>query len=278
MRAVHRLLLASACALTSVPSTDSATADVPTAQPTATFAAWDHRFDGPDHLQAGLTTLRLHNRGQVPHQLQLLRLMDGKTPADLAKALRAAPTQVPGWAKHMGGPNGVESGHTAEATVFLEPGAYVIICLIPTKDQRPHAVLGMQKILQVHDSGADRPTFTGTVHMAMFDYEYVVVQDLKSGPQTFYVVNRGRQPHQVSLVQLENGAAPEDMLKAFGPAAGSPLQGKLLGGMASLEPGGRGMFTASLTPGRYAMMCLFPDPASPDSHAAKGMVMTFTVQ
>lgn len=255
----------------------SAYASVSSTAPVASFVAIDHGFQGPDTLRAGLTTLRLHNRGREPHQLQLLKLTEGKSPGDLAASLRGPHAQVPHWAKHMGGPNGVGSGETAEATVYLEPGTYVIICAIPTKEQQLHAAVGMQKTLQVIGGGSPGQDFIGNVHMAMFDFEFVVVQNMRRGEQTFYVVNRGNQTHQVSLVQLDSGASPEDMLAAFGKPP-APLPGKLLGGMAGLEPGGRGMFTASLAPGRYAMMCLFPNPTSHDNHAAKGMVMNFTVE
>jgi hypothetical protein len=214
--------------------------------PVASFAAWDHGFEGPDTVAAGLTAFRLQNRGQEPHQLQLLWLTAGRTPADLASYLQASHGAVPQWAKHMGGPNGVGPGDSAEAIMYLEPGTYVITCAIPTKGQEPHAILGMPKTLHVIASEAPQPEFSGHVHMAMFDYEYVVIQDMRSGPQTFYVVNRGNQTHQVSLVQLNPGASADDMLAAFAPSAIAPLPGKLLGGIAGLEPGGRGMFTASL--------------------------------
>ncbi|ALA60308.1 hypothetical protein [Nitrospira moscoviensis] len=262
-------------AVPGITAADAGAADL-AAPPVAVFAALDDRFEGPDQLQAGLTTLRLHNRGEEPHQLQLLKLADDKSPADLAASLREQ-AQVPPWAKHMGGPNGVGAGETAEATVYLEPGTYVVICAIPTKDQRPHAALGMQKTVRVTHTAPSDAEFIGNVHMAMFDYEFVVVQKVDSGPHTFYVVNRGHQAHQVSLVQLNPGASTDDMLAAFGSPQRSPLPGKLMGGMAGLEPGGRGTFSASLSPGRYAMMCLFPNPAAHDSHAAKGMVMNFTV-
>jgi uncharacterized cupredoxin-like copper-binding protein len=56
------------------------------------------------------------------------------------------------------------------------------------------------------------------------------------------------------------------------------LPGQLIGGMSGLEPGTEGTFAAAFSPGRYAMICLFPNPTAPDSHAAKGMVMHFTIE
>jgi hypothetical protein len=172
----------------------------------------------------------------------------------------------------------VSPGETADATVYLEPGVYVLTCAIPSKSQEPQTMRGMSKTLHVVGNRVPPPEFMGQVHMAMFEYEFVVVQRMRSGPQTFYVVNRGSRVHQVSLVRLNPGATADDMLAAFAPTTAMSLPGELLGGMAGLEPGGRGMFTAALSRGRYALICLFPNPTAHDSHAAKGMVMNFTVE
>jgi hypothetical protein len=243
-----------------------------------TFSAWDHSFEGPDVIPAGQTTIRLHNGGREPHQLQLLKLDEGKSPADLAAVLQEPGTAIPQWAKHMGGPNGVGSGGDAEATIFLEPGSYVLICVIPAEHQRTHAALGMQKALLVTGNLPSAAEFRGNFHMAMFDYEFVVVQPLKKGRHIFYVINRGSQPHQVSLVRLDPGASAADVLAAFGKTVLPSMPGQMIGGMSGLEPGGEGMFSADFAPGRYVMICLFPNPTAHDSHAAKGMVMNFTIE
>ena len=244
----------------------------------ATFSAWDDRFEGPDTIPGGPITIRLHNRGKELHQLQLLKLDEGKSSADLAVALRETGGVVPRWAKHMGGPNGIGSGDTSEATMYLEPGSYVIICGIPTKKHKTHAALGMQKPLHVVENAPTFPEFYGNFHMAMFDYEFVVVQPMKKGRHTFYVINRGSQAHQASLIRLNRGASVHDVLRAFTRDAPLALPGKLIGGISGLEPGGDGTFTAEFTPGRYALICLFSDPTGHNSHAAKGMVMNFTIE
>jgi uncharacterized cupredoxin-like copper-binding protein len=248
------------------------------APPSATFSAWEHRFDGPDRLPAGQTTIRLQNRGKEPHQLQFLKLEEGRSAADLAAALKSDTGNIPQWAKHMGGPNGVGAGQSSEATLYLEPGSYVLICGIPGKHHKRHAALGMQKALRVMDTTPPPPDFQGSFHMAMFEYEFVVVQPLRKGRHTFYVVNRGNQIHQASFVRLNPGASAEDVIAALEQGTPSRLPGTLVGGMSGLEPGRDGTFTAELTPGRYAIMCLFSNPRVSESHAAKGMVMNFTIE
>jgi hypothetical protein len=87
----------------------------------ATFVAADHRFERPGTLAAGQLTIRLLNRGHEPHQIQLLKLTEGKTPADLAAALQGTPFQIPRWAKHMGGPNAIGAGGESRASLYLAP-------------------------------------------------------------------------------------------------------------------------------------------------------------
>lgn len=278
MRKSHRFALVCVCLCSVVAAFGPASASTSSRQShVATFSASEHRFTGPDRLPAGLTTVRLHNRGKEPHQLQLLKLEDGKSPADLAVALNSDGVALPSWAKHMGGPNGVNAGGVSEATLYLEPGSYVIICSVPGKQHKSHAALGMQKAVRVMDTSPAPAEFQGNFHMAMFEYEFVVVQPLRKGRHTFYVINRGTQIHQASFVRLNPGASAEDVLTALRQDKPGRLPGTLIGGMSGLEPGREGTFTAELTPGRYAIMCLFSTDRS-ESHAAKGMVMNFTVQ
>jgi len=277
MRNAFRFGACCLCVLTAVTtlSSHSVTAASPKE---AVFTASDYRFDGPETIPAGQTTVRLRNRGKEPHQLQLLLLDAGKTPAQLAAALQPGTHGVPAWARQVGGPNAVAAGQTAEATLFLETGTYIIICGIPGKNHQTHAALGMQKALRVSDSSPSPPEFRGNFHMAMFEYEFVVVQPLRKGRHTFYVVNRGNQIHQASFIRLNAGASTDDVLAAMHQDNATRLPGTLIGGMSGLEPGRDGTFTADLTPGRYAIMCLFSNAIMSESHAAKGMVLNFTIE
>jgi uncharacterized cupredoxin-like copper-binding protein len=153
-----------------------------------------------------------------------------------------------------------------------------VICGIPGNSHQSHAELGMQKTLRVLDTGPPPSEFQGNVHMAMLEYEFIVVQPLTKGRHTFYVINRGALDHQASVVRLNPGASAEDVLTALEQEEPSRLPGTLIGGMSGLEPGRDGTFTAELTPGRYAIMCLFSTPHARESHAAQGMVMNFIIE
>ncbi|HSE59945.1 MAG TPA: hypothetical protein VLA99_14690 [Nitrospiraceae bacterium] len=266
------LVLATGCA------TDPSGPHITGTTTIATFHASDFGFEGPDRLPAGQTVVRLVNHGQQPHHIQLVKLTDGMNLDQLVEALQAPVVQMPNWAKHMGGPNGIGPGGRAEATLFLEPGSYALLCTIPTTDRQPHITLGMYKALTVVEQG-DRPqSFAANYHLSLRDYEVAVIEPMTAGLHSFYVKNRGTQVHQVSLVRLNPGASDGHVAAALAPASDLPSwPWQLAGGMTGLEPGGEGVFTAMLASGRYSLICLFPNPNTPQSHAAKGMVLTFEV-
>ena len=259
------------CLLVAAFVTPSATPSNPQVN-IVTFSASDYRLEGPEQLPAGQTTVRLRNRGTEPHQLKFLKLEEGKSPADLAAALRSGTGPAPSWAKYMGGPSGVDAGKASEATLYLEPGTYVVVCGVPGKH---HLTNVPQKVVKVVDTVPPPAEFRGNFHMAMFEYEFVVVQPLRKGRHSFYVINRGREVHQATLVRLNPGASASDVLAALNQNESSPLPGKMVGGMSGLEPGRDGTFTAELAPGHYSILCLF---GNGESHAAKGMVTNFTIK
>src|SRR5437867_7890163 len=117
------------------------------AAPTVHVVATEYAFQAPDSLPAGLTDFHLMNNGKEPHHLTLIRLAPGQTPADLAKMDPSKP--MPEGMTMPGGPNFAAPGGTAEAMVDLQPGNYVMVCLIPASDGKPHLLHGMVHPLTV---------------------------------------------------------------------------------------------------------------------------------
>ena len=89
MRMSHWFVFQSVGACLAIAAFWTISTAAPPPQPSVvTFSAWEHRFNGPEQLPAGQTTVRLRNRGKEPHQLQFLKPEEGKTPAELAAAAR----------------------------------------------------------------------------------------------------------------------------------------------------------------------------------------------
>ena len=80
------------------------------------------------------------------------------------------------------------------------------------------------------------------------------------------------------VVKLDPGKTAKDFGQAFEPGASGPPPGRPLGGIVGLERGGSGFFTGTFEPGRYGLICFFPDQQTGAPHFSKGMTMDFTVK
>src|SRR5579884_902553 len=237
----------------------------------ATFIAEEYQFEGPNIVPEGRTMIQMRNHGHEAHHIQLLKLEKGKTADELVEALRHRVVHIPSWAKQVGGPNAISPGQDAEAIADLQPGSYVLVCVIPSRDGTPHVALGMHQELQVIEGGLSAPHYD--YHLALRDFSFAVPEQIHSGRRTFRVFNRGTQAHEVTLVKLAPAATVPDVVASLTPGATDRLPGTLMGGLSGLEPGTEGFFTATLTPGRYAFLCLFPNPGGETSHVNRGMVL-----
>jgi len=236
----------------------------------------DYGFDAPDSVRAGLTTLRLvTNPGQEIHQVGLIRIDSGKTPADLFNAMKT-PGPLPAWAKEIAGVNPPAPGQTADATLTLEPGNYLLVCFVPSPDGVPHIAKGMSRPMTVTGAQVAAATLPGDVEIDLSDYAFRLSTPLTAGSHVIRVVNDAQQTHEVQVVRLAPGKTPADVAawveKMQGPPPGEPLSG-----VAGLGVGETASFPLTLTPGNYALLCFIPDAKDGKPHVAHGMMQEFKV-
>ena len=242
-----------------------------------TVTATDFRFDAPATAPAGAVTIHLINHGKELHQVQLIKLEDGKTAADFAKALQT-PGPPPSWIKFVGGPNGIAPGQEAQATSVLAPGSYMYLCFIPSQDGVMHAAKGMVRPFEVTaTSGAATEAPAADVTITLTDYAFDSSQPLTAGPHTILVKNAGPQPHEIVLLKLAPGKKAEDFGRWAETGMKGPPPAEPLGGVGFLDKGSEGSFTADLTPGDYGFICFVPDAKDGKPHLAHGMMRTITV-
>jgi len=243
----------------------------------AVVHARDFAFDAPDSISAGWTTFHLVNDGPGLHHLQLVRLDSGKTVADLGQALKT-PGPLPRWAVFVGGPNAPDPGAQSDATIDLQQGQYVLLCLVDVPDHVPHFAKGMLRPLTVTASSGStgsEPKADATVTLA--DYAFTINGALTAGKHTIKVVNNGAQPHEVEMVQFAPGKNARDFDAWVDKPAGPP-PAHALGGVDALAPGASGYFDIDLTPGNDGLLCLVPDVKDGKPHVAHGMVKEIAVK
>jgi hypothetical protein len=240
--------------------------------------AADYAFSAPDTIPAGLTEIRLQNRGSEMHHVFLIRLDGGKSMNDLFAEMKGD-GPLPSWAKEAGGPNTPGPGGDATAIVRLKAGRYAMICVIPSKDGKPHVMKGMAKEITVVPATSN--TSAANIRIAstvtLVDYGFKFSQALQTGRQTIRVVNQASQPHELVLVRLAPGKSPADVLawmeKMEGPPPGAPI-----GGVTPIAQGEENLVELNLTPGEYGLICFVPDANDAKPHFAHGMVTTFVVK
>lgn len=265
-----------ACAKSDNPPAD---AGPPVAPPVVEVVATEFSFAMPDTLTGGLNTFHLVGSGAEIHHLQLARLDQGKTAADLAALQPGAPP--PAWLVLMGGPNAPRAGGGESwGTVDLAPGNYVAMCLIesPPPDNRPHFIKGMVRPFTVVPSTETRQAPAPQFTLTLDDFSFAFSSPLPAGTHDIRVVNAGPQAHEVLFVRLEPGKTAQDLLAWVGAGMPGPPPGEPIGGTTGIAPNGENLIRLSLTPGEYALYCFVEDVTDHKSHIEHGMVSQFTVQ
>lgn len=119
-----------------------------------TVVGLDYAFQAPDTLPAGPTAVAFENRGEVDHEMILVRLKEGVTLDQVMEALRTG-----GEPRDFteGGPGILIAGpgRATESRLLVDllPGrTYALVCNFQNEpDAPPHTQLGMRTSFQVAD-------------------------------------------------------------------------------------------------------------------------------
>jgi hypothetical protein len=244
---------------------------------TVTIGAEDFRFDAPAQIAAGPTTFRLVNNGTLHHHVFIVRLDEGRTVADLEAAL-ARQHQLPAWAKAVGGPNAVDPGGTASATVNLRAGTYAMLCIIPDKDHVLHAMKGMTHTFEVTPAPRDADLPKSDLLMTLSDYDFQLSAPLTPGRHEIRVVNKAGQLHELVIFRLLPGRTQEDLQQWLGGMMQGPPPAEAVGGVSPLDNGYANTFTMDVEGGTYIFICFMPDVKDEQPHFVHGMIKAYTVE
>jgi uncharacterized cupredoxin-like copper-binding protein len=215
----------------------------------------------PPTIPAGLTTIRLVNKGSTLHHLQLNRLREGREVREMIRDFVPG-KPLPGYMSGSGGPSAAWAGQTIEATMVLEPGTYGVICWVPAADGKLHLQKGMIGQLTVGPaSGASiaRAMLPAPdIVITAFDYNYKIDKAITAGRRTIRFVNAGPQNHEFVLVRLAKGKTVKDAQAWAERGQTGEQPGTMLSGVAAIAPGGAAHVTNVFEPGEYAILCFVP--------------------
>ena len=271
--------LSMGCTAKETPNADSVAAAAPATPHVVNFTANDFSFAGPDSIPSGMTTLVLNNAGATIHHLQLLRLKDGKTLADLQEGLKhmKSTDAPPAWIEEAGGVNVPDPGAQTAAMLMIEPGNYALACFVDTPDKVPHVMKGMLKGLTVTASAAapaEAPAPDVTVTLT--DYTFSFSTPLTAGHHVLRIDNTAAQHHEFVLFQLLPGKTIDDFGK-WGATYQGPMPAKAMGGVPAMVTGQTEYVPMDLTAGDYVAICFLPDAKDGKPHLMHGMVMPIRI-
>ncbi|MGH7417149.1 MAG: hypothetical protein ACREKB_05160, partial [Candidatus Rokuibacteriota bacterium] len=223
-----------------------------------TITATDFAFGAPDTIPAGLTTLRLVNRGADLHHAVLIRIPDGMSRAAVDSAMRI-PGPPAAWMSFGVSPIVTLPGDSTNATSMLEPGLYLMVCFIAGADRVPHVAKGMTRWLEVVGPAAAAAEPQADVVITLADYSFQLSTPLTAGTHTVRVENNGAQMHEVGIERLAEGKSLADYMAWDQGGRQGPPPVAQAGGVIGPDVGKRGYFTVSLAPGKYLLTCYVPD-------------------
>lgn len=260
----------------------------------------DYAFQMPDSIPSGWTTFQVKNQGEEHHLFTFLRLPEGVTYEDFQQEVITTYDSV--WAKVVEGeigrseahkrlqpllpdwypsdlvqPGGVSltaPGRTAETTMRMEPGTYVLECYAKTAERQYHALLGMVRPLTVYKSSPEGRAPEADQELTVSNLDIEGVGPVPAGKRTF-AVRFEKDPEQLPyqhlhLARLGEEATAEEVAQWMKIDPIMPAPTEFLGGAQHMPAGNTSYVTAELTPGQYGWVLGAPPKLSE--------VETFTVE
>lgn len=260
-------------------------------------------FIMPDEIPSGWTTFRYTNVSPMTHFMLIdkMPIVGGKQlayedfgviPPIFTDAMNlinqgkseegfAELNRLPAWMFDVifsGGVGLVSPGETAQTTVYVKPGTYVVECYVKTGG----VFHPMSRELIVTESSSFEEAPTPTLKMEISAEGGIeMIDEPKAGLHTIAVYFKDQGPHEhfmghdVHLVKLEKDSNLEDlgswMSWADPDGLNTPAPVKFIGGAQEMPAGNTAYFTVSLEQGRYAWISEVPSPGS------KNMLKVFTI-
>ncbi len=264
-------------------------------------------FELPKKIKSGWQTFRYENRSGDTHFFILEKLPPGKSLQDSEKEIIPVFVdamnlinsgnmeqglkkfeELPEWffnIKFLGGAGLISPGETAQTTLNLSPGNYLIECYVKMPDGTFHSAMGMLEEIEVLPvkTKMQEPKAENTINIST-ENGIVLTRTPASGKQRFQVNFLDQKAyenfvgHDVNLVRYKS----EKDLKALNEwlnwlavdsfKSPTPENLEFLGGVQDLPAGETAYFTATLAPGNYALVAEIPDPAS------RKMLTTFVIE
>ncbi|MFD1315154.1 hypothetical protein [Namhaeicola litoreus] len=263
-------------------------------------------FQMVDTIPSGWNTFRYKNVSPQTHFFLVDKYPEGKTSEDAENAVApvfdsamklimegkseegfAEFAKLPEWFSEVvfvGGSGLLSPNQVAETTLHLKPGKYILECYVKMSNGIFHTSMGMTKDIVVTEADSGNKEPTSDIDIVVSSTDGIVFDEaIRAGEHTFSVyykdqiVHENFVGHDINLVKLDENANLEELESWMnwadpkGLIEPAPKAFTFLGGVNDMPAGNKGYFTATLIPGRYALISEVPNTMK------KNLLKTFEV-
>lgn len=254
--------------------------------PEIKIEAMEYHFTMPAESDAGFSRLVMENTGAVDHHAIFFRINDDATPDDFQSAMMSGDlAALLAVSRSYGGP-GAGPGESGAVVANLDPGMYMVVCVIPDEEGIPHAAHGMVAPLTVSETVgvSEAPTADAVISLADYAFEGLSCS-ISTDKNVWEITNNAEQLHELLILKLAEGVTVDAllaMMEAEAPAAtpgaeAPPPPFILTAGVAPMSMDAVNYLELELEAGSYAAICFVPDIASGAPHFMLGMIAGFEV-
>ena len=254
-------------------------------------------FVGPSEISSGWTTVKIDNQSGMTHFGLVYRLPDTVT-AEMVSEQVVKPLQesltaslagdyeraseisktIPAWISeivYMGGPGMISDGVVGEATMYLEPGNYVVECYVKTNGVQHNynpepGAHGMVLPLTVKEKPGGMPEPDATVTLAVTNTGYEITEGkfvagensvrIKFVEQRLYNDFVGHDAHFFKIASDTDVDVAAKWVNFF-PVDGqqTPAPAHFVGGIHDMPEGSTAYFKVNLDEGEYGIVAEVPN-------------------
>ena len=263
-------------------------------------------FQMVDTIPSGWNTFRYQNLSPQTHFFLVDKYPEGKTSEDAEKLVApvfdsamklimegkseegfAEFAKLPEWFSQVvfvGGSGLLSPGQVGETTLHLKPGKYILECYVKMSNGIFHTSMGMTKDIVVTEADSGNQEPIADIDIVLSSTDGIIFNDsIRSGKHIFSVyykdqiVHENFVGHDINLVKLDENANLEELENWMnwadpkGLIEPAPDHITFMGGVNDMPAGNKGYFTATLVPGKYALISEVPNTAQ------KNLFKTFEV-
>jgi hypothetical protein len=245
----------------------------PAELPEVTFVGTEYAYEGPESIAGGWTRVNFDNQGELPHELMLIQLLEGKTLDDVPAILESEGAP-PSWINLVGNVS-APAGGSGSFVSSLPAGEYAMLSFGGGEEGPPDVMQGMLAGLTVTEAEVEVPESAlpeATASVSMVDFQFVV-EGLKPGENVVRLSNDGTELHEAIMFRLKEGKMMEDFqafMELEMPEGEPPMEDV---GAVFLSPGNETYVTVNLEAGNHVLLCFIPSEANANApHFMLGMV------